>query len=67
MVKLSKICKCVMASLVVESLFTIISLEETIENFIFGNSLYRQIDGVAMGSPLGPTLANAFSCYYEKG
>ena len=34
--------------------------------FIFDNSLYRQIDGVAMGSPLGPTLANAFSCHYEK-
>ena len=26
----------------------------------------RQIDGVAMGSPLGPTLANAFLVYHEK-
>ena len=34
--------------------------------FIFANSLYRQIDGVAMGSPLGPTLANTFLCHYEK-
>ena len=34
--------------------------------FIFDNSLYCQIDGIAMGSPLGPTLANAFLCYYEK-
>ena len=38
--------------------------------FIFDNSLYGQIDGVAMGSPLGPTLgptlANAFLCHYEK-
>ena len=34
--------------------------------FIFDNSLYRQIDGTAMGSPLGPTLANAFLCHYEK-
>ena len=34
--------------------------------FIFDNSLYRKIDGVAMGSPLGPTIANAFLCYYEK-
>ena len=34
--------------------------------FIFDNSLYRQIDGVLMGSLLGPTLANAFLCYYEK-
>ena len=23
-------------------------------------------DGVAMGSPLGPTLANAFLCHHEK-
>ena len=28
--------------------------------FIFNNILYKQIDGVAMGSPLGPSLANAF-------
>ena len=34
--------------------------------FIFDNSLYRQIDGVAMGSPLGPTLGNAFLFHYEK-
>ena len=34
--------------------------------FIFNNKLYKQIDGVAMGSPLGPTLANVFLCYYEK-
>ena len=34
--------------------------------FIFDNSLYCQIDVIAMGSPLGPTLANAFLCYYEK-
>ena len=34
--------------------------------FIFDNSLYRQIDVVAMGSPLGSTLANAFLCYCEK-
>ena len=34
--------------------------------FIFDNSLYRQINGVGIGSPLGSTLANAFLCYYEK-
>ena len=34
--------------------------------FIFNGLLYKQIDGVAMGSPLGPFLANAFLSYYEK-
>ena len=26
---------------------------------------YNEIDGVAMGSPLGPTFANLFLVYYE--
>ena len=62
-----------MASLDVESLFTNIPLEETIK--ICCDSLYknqellcnisknqflRAVLGVAMGSPLGPSLANAF-------
>ena len=34
--------------------------------FIFGSSLYRQMDGVAMGSTLDSTLANVFLCHYEK-
>ena len=90
--------KTFMASLDVESLFTNIPLNETINNlvndmflnqdivntfnkrdmfellsiatkesfFIFDEKIYRQIDGVSMGSPLGPTLANAFLCHYEK-
>ena len=28
--------------------------------------LYKQVDGVAMGSPLDPTLTNAFLVYFEK-
>ena len=87
-----------MGSLDVDSLFTNILLDETIdvcvnqlfENtdtvegfkkselkqllclaakefyFIINGLLYKQIDGVAMGSPLGPSLANAFLSYYEK-
>ena len=34
--------------------------------FIFDKTFYKQLDGVAMGSPLGPTLANSFLCYHEK-
>ena len=34
--------------------------------FIFNGLLYKQIGGIAMGSPLGPSLANAFLSYYEK-
>ena len=87
-----------MGSLDVDSLFTNILLEETIEictnerfkesetfedlsktefeellslatkdsHFIFDGTLYKQINGVAMGFPLGPTLANAFLVCHEK-
>ena len=34
--------------------------------FLFNEGLYSQIDGVAMGSPLGPAFANIFMSYYEK-
>ena len=33
--------------------------------FLFNGVYYKQIDGAAMGSPLGPTLANPFLTYYE--
>ena len=87
----------VMASLDVESLFTNIPLDETIDIvtkkvfqkkrkvngisrrdfkrlleistkgtvFFFDGHYYRQKDGVAMGSPLGPALANAFLAHHE--
>ena len=34
--------------------------------FSFNNIMYRQIDGVAMDSPLGPALKNIFVGYYES-
>ena len=87
-----------MASLDVDSLFTNIPLEETVDicvhnlysdnenppnipkhnfrnllkiatketSFMFNNKYYKQVDGVAMGSPLGPVLANIFMCSFES-
>ena len=34
--------------------------------FIFDQKCYKQCDGVAMVSPLGPTLANVFMCQFEN-
>ena len=34
--------------------------------FMFNNKYYKQVDGVAMGSPLGPALANIFMCNFES-
>ena len=34
--------------------------------FIFNGKFYNQIDGVAMGSPLAPVLANIFMDFYES-
>ena len=90
--------KLVMARFYIQSLFTNIPLQETIdlcvENLfkgrthvdnlskdcfrelltsimsesliLFNQELYKQHDGVAVGSPLGPELANVFLCYHEK-
>ena len=87
-----------MRSFDVPSLFTKVSLDETIKicsealydesdsqpiipknvfveliksatssvKFSFNNAMYKQTDGVAMGSPNGPALANIFVGYYEE-
>ena len=34
--------------------------------FQFEGNLYEQVDGVAMGSPLRPLMANAFMCNIEE-
>jgi len=35
-------------------------------HFIFDGQYYDQVDGVVMGSPLGPVLANIFMCHFEE-
>ena len=35
-------------------------------HFIFNSKFYNQIDGVAMGSPLAPVLANIFTGFRES-
>ena len=49
-----------------QDVFNLLSAAAKESFFIFDNSLYRQIDGVEMESPLVSTLANAFLCHYEK-
>ena len=35
-------------------------------HFVFDGQYYDQVDGVAIGSPLGPVLANIFMCHFEE-
>ena len=34
--------------------------------FLFDGIIYKQVDGVAMGSSLGPSLVNTFLAHYEQ-
>ena len=34
--------------------------------FLFNNELYKQLDGIPMGNPAAPTLANIFLCNLEE-
>ena len=45
---------------------TILKLAVLDTPFIFNNVSYEQIEGVAMGSPLGPTFANIFIASLEE-
>ena len=40
------------------------SIASSVE-FSFNNTIYKQTDGVAIRSPLGPALPNIFVGYYE--
>ena len=45
---------------------TLLTLACTDTCFLFNNNTYLQVDGVSMGSPLGPTLANISLCHHEE-
>ena len=49
-----------------KEIFEMLSLTLKESIIWFDNKYYSQIDGVAMGSPSGPTLANIFLCYHES-
>ena len=46
-------------------LIKLLNLATKYQLFQFNGKLYEQVDGVAMGSPLGPLMANAFMCSLE--
>ena len=48
------------------TLIELMKFATTSVEFSFNDIMYRQIDGVSMGSPLGPTLANIFMGFWEK-
>ena len=47
-------------------LIELLSVSVKNQLFQFDGKLFEQIDGVAMGSPLGPLLANVFMCSLEE-
>ncbi|XP_020911960.1 uncharacterized protein LOC110249719 [Exaiptasia diaphana] len=49
-----------------ENLTKLLQIATKDQLFQFNGNLYEQNDGVAMGSPLGPLLANTFLCYVEE-
>ena len=49
-----------------EEFRNLLSLTTKESYFIFNEVLCKQKDRIAMDSPLGPNLANAFLCFYEK-
>ena len=47
-------------------LIKLLTLATKHQLFQFNGKLYEQVDGVAMGSPLGPLMANTFMCSLEE-
>ena len=49
-----------------DDLIDLLSVATKNQLFQFNGNLYEQVDGVAMGSPLGPLMANVFMCSLEE-
>ena len=49
-----------------DQLMELLKLATTNQLFQHDGILYEQVEGVAMGSPLGPLLANTFICSIEE-
>ena len=49
-----------------DQLRELLELATTIQLFQLNGTLYEQVEGVAMGSPSGPLLANTFMCSIEE-
>ena len=49
-----------------DQLVKLFEMATTNQLFQFDGLLYEQTDGVAMGSPLGPLMANVFMCHLEE-
>ena len=50
-----------------KQIISVETISKTLQkNFNFDGKIYKQTDGVAMGSLLGPRLANAFLCFHEQ-
>ena len=48
-----------------KELKTLLQLATKDNIFYFNETLYKQVDGCAMGSPLSGTIANVFMCHHE--
>ncbi|XP_071944677.1 uncharacterized protein [Antedon mediterranea] len=49
-----------------DDLIVLLNIATKDQLFQFNGNLYEQVDGVAMGSPLGPLMANVFMCHIEE-
>ena len=55
-----------MSCLLIKKFFRKLMYFATQEIFVFNEKFFKQVDGVKMRNPLGPTLANFFLGHLEK-